>query len=378
MKSLHRRGVLAGVALAASSLALAACGGSGLSSTSSAVAKQSVTASNDMDKLVSAAKSEGTLTVYTAIQADQAQPWVDQFTKKYGVKVKLLRLSSAEVGTTFQTQQQAGKNQADILQTSNLSQLEDFEKKSWIAKYTPEAANLYPADRVVAGYFYPLYQSNGAIAWNTKVVPASVQKELQENPYQALLDPALKGKIVLIDPANGGSGMAYYANLVYNLGDQYGWDYLQKLAAQKPAVSESIATISQEVSAGTYWATNFGDEAIFGPLADKGAPLQFSSLPTMNATQFMQAIPKDAPHPAAARLFSEWSASLEGQEAMTASTGGESSAQGWTDNVAYAKSLSWYKPPTTSWLDWRTDPRVQGDQLSTFVDKWDSIFHVSS
>lgn len=331
-----------------------------------------------MATLISTAKSEGSLTVYTAIQTDQAQPWVDQFTKKYGIKVNIQRLSSAEVGTTFQTQAQAGKVNADVLETSDLSTLERFRKQGWMAKYTPEAADLYPTDRVVADYFYPLYQSNGAIAWNTKVVPASVQKKLEANPYQGLLEPALKGKIVLIDPANGGSGMAYYANLTNNLADQYGWDYLNKLAKQEPAVSESIAAISQEVSAGTYWATDFGDEAIFGPLAASGAPLRFASLPTMNATQFMQAIPTDAPHPAAARLFSEWSASLQGQEAMTASTGGESSAKGWKDNVEYAKKLSWYKPPTTSWLDWRTDPQLQGDNLSTYVEKWNSIFHVSS
>jgi ABC-type Fe3+ transport system substrate-binding protein len=366
---------VAAALLATGSLALSACSGSNLSAASKKAAKQ--TATSDLAALAEQAKSEGTLTIYTAIQTEQMQPWVAKFTQKYGVKVQVQRQSSATLGTTFQTQQQARRNKADVLETSNMSQLQDFQKKHWLAHYTPQAAGLYPADRVVAGYLYPLYQSNGAIAWNTKLTPPAVQKALAADPYHALLDPALKGKIVLIDPGNGGSGMAYYANLVYNLGDQYGWPYLQKLAGQKPAITGSIASISQQVSAGTYYVTDFGDEAIFGPLAAKGAPIRFASLPTMNATQFLQAIPSSAPHPAAARLFSEWTASLEGQQAMTASTGGRSSVKGWTSNVAYETKFDWYKAPANPWLEWRTDPRLQGDQLKAFVAKWNSTFHVA-
>jgi len=371
-----RRGVLATVTVLVCTTGLAACGGSGLSAASEKAAKQTSTA--DLAALVKTARSEGTLTIYTALQTDQMKGWTAAFTKKYGVKVKILRLSSATLGTTFQTQQQAGRNRADLLETSNFSQLQGFEQKKWIAKYTPQAADLYPNDRVVAGYMYPLLQSTGGIAWNTKVTPASVQKKLASDPWNGLLDPSLKGKIVLISPSNGGSGMAYYANLVYNLGDTYGWSYLKKLARQKPAITDSVASISQQISAGTYYATDFGEESIFGAAAVEGAPVQFSSLSEMNATQFMQAIPSSAPHPAAARLWSEWTATLAGQEAMTKSAGGESSAKGWTDNTSYADKFSWYKPVAQPWVDWRTDPRLQGDNLQKFLAKWNSVFGVRS
>jgi iron(III) transport system substrate-binding protein len=367
--------------IAASALVLAGCSSvstasGGASASSGSAASQ--TSSGDMASLVKEAKAEGSLTIYTAIQANQMAPWTAAFKKKYGINVKILRLASAVLGTTFETQAQAGKNAADILQTSNLSQVQDFKTKGWIAKYTPASAGLYPSDRTVPGYMYPLYQSNGAIAWNTKVVSKSVQKKLSKNPYQALLDPSLKGKIVLIDPANGGSGMAYYANLVYKLGDKYGWSYLKKLAAQKPAISESIASISQEVSAGTYSATIFGDDAIFGPLAAQGAPVQYQGLSTMNVTQFVQAIPKAAPDPAAARLWQEWSTTVAGQQAMTAGTGGSSSAKGWKDNDTYKSDVSWYTPPKEDYLDWRTDPRLQGAKFTAFVAKWNTIFKGSS
>nr|WP_274636529.1 extracellular solute-binding protein [Microbacterium bovistercoris] len=361
--------------VAAATMILAGCSG-GAGGTPSA--EVSATATDDLAALVKDAQAERTLTIYTAIQKEQMQPWVDAFAKKYKVQVQIQRLSSADLGTAFETQEKAGKTSADIIETSNWGQQESWIKNGWIANYTPKSANQFPADRIEPGYLYPLYQSNGAIAWNTKVVPDSVQKELAENPWDGLLDPALKGKIVLIDPGNGGSGMAYYANLVYNLGDQYGWPYLEKLAAQKPAIATSIASISQQVAAGTYYATDFGDEAIFGPLVDDGAPVQYQGLSsTMNVTQFIQSIPSNAPHPAAARLWAEWSTTLDGQTAMTAATGGSSSIKGWTDNNAYKDQTSWYTAPKTAYVEWRSDPRLQGDQLKAFIAKWDKTFGVS-
>jgi len=361
--------------VAATTLMLTGCSGSGGTSPSANV---SATATDDMAALVKEAQAERTLTIYTAVQKEQMAPWVADFTKKYKVQVQIQRLSSADLGTAFETQEKAGKTTADVIQTSNWSQQESWIKNGWLANYTPKSADQYPAERVEPGYLYPLYQSNGAIAWNTKVVPDSVQKELAENPWDALLDPALKGKIVLIDPGNGGSGMAYYANLVYNLGDKYGWPYLEKLAAQKPAIATSIATISQQIAAGTYYATDFGDEAIFGPLAEEGAPVQYQGLDsTMNVTQFVQSVPSNAPHPAAARLWAEWSTTLTGQTSMTAATGGSSSIKGWKDNNTYRDATSWYTAPKTQYIEWRSDPRLQGDEFKAFIAKWDKTFGVS-
>lgn len=363
------------VIVTAASLLLTGCGGGESPSPS---AGTSATSTDDMDALVTQAQAEGSLTIYTAVQKEQMAPWVADFTKKYNVKVQIQRLSSADLGTAFETQEKAGKTTADIVQTSNWSQQESWIKNGWIVEYTPQSADDYPAERVEPGYLYPLYQSNGAIAWNTKVVPEAVQKELEENPWDALLDPALKGKIVLIDPGNGGSGMAYYANLVYNLGDDYGWPYLEKLAAQKPAIATSIATISQQIAAGTYYATDFGDEAIFGPLAEEGAPVQYQGLAdTMNVTQFVQSVPSNAPHPAAARLWAEWSTTLEGQTSMTAATGGSSSIEGWQDNNAYQDATDWYTAPETQYIEWRSDPRLQGDQFKEFTAKWEETFGMS-
>ncbi|MBY8858031.1 extracellular solute-binding protein [Nocardia sp. CA2R105] len=362
------------MALALLASALAACGNSG--PVSPWASRGSTPGS--LSELVTAAKAEGALTIYTPIVQSEVAQWTRAFTQKYGIKVNIQRQASSTLATTFSMQQRANKVEADIYQTSNLGQLQDFNGDKWFARYTPRSADQYPADRTIPGYAYPLYETTGAIAWNTKTVPQATQKRLAANPYEGMLDPALKGKIVLIDPGVGGSGMAYYANLAANLANQYGWGYLKKLAAQQPAIVSSIQTISQEVSAGIYSATIFGDDAIFGPLAASGAPVRFSSISPMNASQFYQEIPSKAPHPAAARLFAEWSSSLAGQQAMTTATGGRSTIQGWQENRRFARTLPWYKAPQQVWVDWQRDPRYAGDQLKDFVDKWDQTFQVSS
>ncbi|MEV7038406.1 extracellular solute-binding protein [Amycolatopsis sp. NPDC051061] len=362
------------VALALLTTTLTACGGGGEASPWST--KTATTGS--LDQLVTAAKAEGTLTVFTPIVQSEVEEWTAAFGKKYGIKVAIQRQSSSTLGTTFSTQVRAHKVEADVFQTSNRGQVQEFVDNGWFANYTPQTAAQYPADTTIPGHAYPLYETIGNIAWNTKTVPPEVQAKLEADPYEGMLDPALKGKIVLIDPGHGGSGMAYYANLVANHADKYGWPYLEKLAAQEPAINTSISTMAQQVSAGTYSVTIFGDDAVFGPLAAGGAPLRFSSISPMNSSLFYQEIPSDAPHPATARLFSEWSQSLEGQQAMSVATGGRSTMKGWQENRPFVAKLPWYRVPDEIWLDWQTDPRFAGDQLKSFVEKWNTTFHVAS
>ena len=69
MTTFSRKGALTAITVLIRSTALAACGGSGLSATSEKAAKQ--TSTTDLTALVKSAKSEGTLTIYTALQTDR-------------------------------------------------------------------------------------------------------------------------------------------------------------------------------------------------------------------------------------------------------------------------------------------------------------------
>lgn len=316
------------------------------------------------------------MTIVAPIVKNEASAF-QAFTAKYGVKVNAVDQPSSVAGSSIETQEKTRAVTDDLIATSNYSQLQQFAGQGYLERYVPQAAGLYPSSAEIKGYAYPVGNSDAAIAWNTKTTPPAVQKQLETDPYQALLSPSLKGKIVLLDAGGGGSGMAWFSNLVYNV-KGYGWPYLEKLAAQHPAITTTVETIASEVEGGTYDVTNFGSIGALGPAAANGAPIRFVIPSPASATQFEQAIIKGAPHPAAARLFQEWAASLPGQEAITKGEAFTSQAKGWKDETTFMSKLSWFKLPSQTYLSWQTDPRLSGTKLEAFVNKWNKVFHYSA
>jgi ABC-type Fe3+ transport system substrate-binding protein len=373
--------VLGVVAMSACAVTIAACGssssggGSGANGGGSNWADVASTPGS-LPKLVKAAKTEGSLTVVGPLASTEGAA-LKVFTAKYGVKVDVTESPSSVAGSTVQTQERTGKVTYDMIQTSNFSQLQQYAKQEYLEKYTPQSAGKYPASTEVTNYAYAIGETQPAIAWNTKTTPPAVQKQLETDPYHALLSPALKGKILLLDANVGGSGMGWFANLVYN-SSNYGWPYLTKLAAQDPAFTDTITTIGSEITGGTDDVTNFASLGNIGPAAVSGAPVRFVIPSPAAATQFNQAILKGAPHPAAARLFQEWATSLAGQQALSASNGFTSQLPGWKDNIPFISKLPWAKLAKTTYLKWQTDPRLQGDNLTSFLAKWSQVFHHSN
>jgi iron(III) transport system substrate-binding protein len=379
MRVSRRLGRVPAAVVSMAAVLVVACG---VAFTSSAAASTtnywgSVTkAPKNFSALVKAAKAEGSVTIATPIAMSEAPAWV-AFEHKYGIKVNAVDQSSAVVGSAIPTQESSGKVTDDLVAVSNFSQLKQYGKAGYFEKYTPLTSKDYRKEDEIPPYAYPLYQTDSVIAWNTKTTPQSVQKQLEKNPYKALLSPSLKGRILLLDANNGGSGMAWFSNLVYNV-KGYGWPYLTKLAAQDPAFTGQVATIAAEVESGTYDVTNFGALSSLVPAIAAGAPVKFVAPSPCSATQFMQAIVKGAPHPAAARLFQEWSFSHAGQERISQVAVGSSILKGWINETTPLKKLKWYKPPAQNYLKWQFDPRLQGTHLTAFLAKWSSVFHHSN
>jgi ABC-type Fe3+ transport system substrate-binding protein len=333
-----------------------------------------VSAAGGTAKLVSAAKKEGSLLFYCTASQDKMAAWVKGFTAKYGIKVQIYRAPTNPLYQRFSQEEQIGKNQADVIQVSDLNTVNSAVAKGYIAQYTPATAGQFPADAVVASRAYPMYTTLSAVGWNTKVVPQDLQAKLDSgDPLAALLDPRLKGKITVADVTAGGPELASDSNIVYNLQNQYGWDYLKKLAQQKPTVLGSTTDIIDRVVSGDYWATLDGYSSVFAPQAVGGAPVAFRSLPTSSSSLFYLSAVAQAPHPYAARLFDEWATGLEAQTSLANVTQADVLIKGWKDTRKVA-SQPWYRKPTTLWSGWATDPRLKGDQLTAFYKQWQGLF----
>jgi ABC-type Fe3+ transport system substrate-binding protein len=333
----------------------------------------SVAGAGGFEPMVAKAKSEGALLIYGAPSEDKISEWVKPFTEKYRIPVQYYRAPTNPLFQRFAQEQQVGKTQADLLAISDHNILLDMINRNWVADYAPRNAGLFPPETIIAQKAYPLYLTSQAIGWNTRVVPADLQEKLKADPFGALLDPRFKDKIAVVTVTAGGPQIAQAANIVFNLGDKYGWGYFQKLAAQRPTVMNSTPNVLDAIIAGDYWATPDANPSVFAPKAVDGAPIAFRAPDVASATEFTLSVVQGAPHPYAARLFSEWATSLDAQASLANITGSDVVIRGWNDTRA-VKKLPWYEPTKKFWYGAATDPRLQGDNLKEFYRKWLDIF----
>jgi iron(III) transport system substrate-binding protein len=326
-----------------------------------------------MDALVAAAKKEGRVLVYGAPSQDKFALWAKAFEDKYGIPVQYYRATSNQIYQRFTQEQRVGRNQADGMVISEPNLLKEAISLNHIAEYVPQTAAKFPKDAVIPGRSYPLYVTVQAVGWNTRVVPQDLQKKLQEQPLEAMLDPRLRGKIAVVSVTAGGPQIAANGNLVYNLADQYGWPYLEKVAALQANVVPSTTTLLDSVIAGDYWVSPDANPSVFAPKVVEGAPIAFASPKVASATQFTLALANNAPHPNAARLFAEWASSVEAQSSLAAIAESDVLIEGWTDKRRI-REMSWYRAPEKLWFGAPDDPRLQGENLKAFFKRWQTTF----
>jgi iron(III) transport system substrate-binding protein len=352
---------------------LAACGSqSGAAAAGSNVSDMH--AAGGMQSLITKAKKEGSILLYCTASQDKVAAWVKGFTAKYGIKVQIYRAPSNPLYQRFSQEEQVGRDEADVIQLSQLDTVKQAISQGYIAKYTPAGAVKFAAQTVVPGRAYPMYTTLSAVAWNTKLVPAELQAKLDSStPLSALLDPRLKGKIAVVDVAAGGPELASDSDIVYHMQHQYGWAYMEKLAKQHPTVVSSTTDVLGGVESGDYWATLDGYTSVFGPQAVSGAPVAFRALPTSSSAEFYLSTVQQAPHPYAARLFEEWATTLPAQTSLANITQADVLIKGWVDKRQVAKR-SWYHAPTSIWYGWATAPQLQGSGLAAFYKKWHALF----
>ena len=325
-----------------------------------------------MDSLIAKARAEGQLLIYGSPSQDKFARWTKLFERKYGIPVQYYRSPSNAVYQRLVQEQHAGRRLADILSISDLNVIGDGAQKRMIARYTPRTAAQFPASARLDGIAYPLFVSLSAVAWNTRVVPADLQEHLSRDPLAAMLDPRLKGRIVSVDVTAGGPQLATSANLAVNQASRYGWEYLEKIAAQQPVVTRTGPVVLDGVTAGDYWATLDGYDSLFAPQAAAGAPVAFRYPDPVAASPFYLSVVGHAPHPYAARLFSEWATSLEAQNSLAVITNTQVLIKGFTD-ARPVRKLPWYRPPERLYLGWQTDQRFQHEELRDFYRRWHTV-----
>jgi len=275
-----------------------------------------VAAAAAQDPRLEAAKKEGKVVWYTSLALPSAEKIAKLFEAAYpGIKVEVHRTGSERILARVMQEQKANIKNVDVVHTSDAGHFVFFKEQKLLTKYTPAGVDAFPAgfkDR--DGYFYGLRATVNVIAYNTKAVTAAEAPKT----WKDLLDPKWKGKMVTAHP--GYSGVI--ATHVLALVNAYGWDYFKQLAQNKLMLVQSAVDPSGVVASGERAVAVDGGEYTFYQIKKKGNPIEIvypkEGVPLVVSPSAIAAF---APHPNAAKLFTDFTFSLPIQQVLADSEG---------------------------------------------------------
>jgi iron(III) transport system substrate-binding protein len=256
-------------------------------------------------KLVANAKQEGVVNLYISMQERDSAPLTAAFEKKYGIKVNLWRASPDKIVQRAIIEAKADRYDVDVLEI-NGPELEMVYRENLLEKfYSPAFKDISPAIFPKHKQYAPDRLNLFVIAYNTKLV----KPEDVPNSYEDLLNPKWKGKFVM-EP----SDVDWFAATAKGMGEQKGLDYFKKLATMQVAMREGHTLIAEIVAAGEFpIALNVYNHAV-EKLKQKGATIEWKALAPSFGRVGGIGVARNAAHPYAALLFTEFVISKEGQE----------------------------------------------------------------
>ena len=255
-------------------------------------------------ELIDAAKKEGEVMLYGAITVNSSKAIGDAFEKKYGIKLRHWRGDATELINRSLAEARAGKPGFDVT-LGNEVVMTALDQKNLFAVFDPPAAKGYPKQFLDAG--------NKMTPW--RVLPyginynyQTVKAEEAPKTWEELLLPKWKGKFGMANPGIHVTTLQFVLNLEKLLGPKWlkvveGW------AKQEPRVGRSLADAIQPLTAGEI-------QVAIGYIKDKyqyPGPIEYVRMNKYLASLSFVAINRQAPHPAAARLFTDFFLGSESQ-----------------------------------------------------------------
>ena len=262
-------------------------------------------------QLVQAARKEGRVVWHTSLALPSSTAISHYFQNKFkGIEVEVHRNGSQRVLQRFMQEAAAGLKNADIVHTSDAGHFELLKDKGMLLKFTPQSVAGFPDGfKDKAGFYYGMRATLSVIAHNPKIV---AEKDAPQT-WKDLLNPKWSGKAVTAHPGYSGIIMTHVLALV----NVYGWDYFRDLAKNKLHIVQSANDPAGVVASGERPVGVNGAEYFYYKTLKQGNPIKIiypkEGVPLVVSPV---AIAKDAPHPNAAKLFTEFIFSKESQQLL--------------------------------------------------------------
>ena len=308
----------AGLAFAAATLVLSACGGAEEAAPAPAPAPAAPAAPGEpapieLDAygmpvdIVAAALAEGKVNLYTSQGNAVAQDTADAFMKAYpGITVNILRLSTGPLQARIAQEQEAGVVEGDW---TTLAAGELFRAHpEWFLELNeeliPNLSNLpqaFRGERFVRTVF-----GIHLVTYNTQTVSGADVP----NEWEDFTDPKWKGRFMLLDPRSSPT----YLSWAYYMRQLKGDDYIVALMANEPVLVDSGVAGSQQVAAGAYDFVGPNVGAHSRGLVTDGAPIGTNIIANpFHGFAHHSALFVNSPNPNAARVWLNWLLTAEAQ-----------------------------------------------------------------
>src|SRR6266702_4188824 len=229
-------------------------------------------------RLVSQAKKEGGLSLYSTMTSEDAGPLLAAFEKKYGIKVAMWRAINQKLVQRALAEARAGKYPVDVYEGSGHG-MEILHREGLLEKFWSPAFGDIPGT------------------------------------YEELLQPRWSGNLGI-----EASDVMWFAAVAKAMGEAKGLAYFEKLAGMKPQIRSGHTLMTELVAAGEIPVVLTLYNQAVDKLKERGAPIDWKPLPPAFGRADGIALAKQAPHPHAALLFADFVLSPEGQRIIKAAS----------------------------------------------------------
>jgi len=262
--------------------------------------------------LVEAARKEGRLAFYTAMDIPVAERFAKAFEARYpGIAVRVERAGSERLYQRIDQERGSNISAVDVANSADAAHFIVWKRNGWLAPYLPEeVARHFPASyRDADGMYVTTRIWLSSIGYNTRLVTAAEAPK----SFADLLDPKWMGKMVKAHPAYSGTIMT----ATFQIARDLGWEYLERLSRQRIMQVQSSTDPPKKLAAGERAVMADGNDYNLIQLKEQGAPVEVV-YPTEGTPLISgpSAVFRTAPNPNAARLFYSWLHGIEAQQIL--------------------------------------------------------------
>jgi iron(III) transport system substrate-binding protein len=254
------------------------------------------------------------LNVLCTPQEEWCQGMKQEFEAEYNITVNYVRMSSGEALARLQSEKD--NPQFDVWWGGPIDTYVAGKEAGVLEQYnSPNFKNLLNQNlyKDADNYWAGIYVGSLGFATNTNWLAANPGTAAPTS-WNDLLKPEFTGQVMVAHPSTSGTSYTALATILQIMGEQAGWEYIQKYAGQMAQFTKSGAAPAKFVGQGEAAVAIVFSHDIIHEIDDNQAPLvlTFPSEGTGYEIGGM-AIVKGAKHLDAAKLWFDWALTAEAQ-----------------------------------------------------------------